>query len=239
MNTVDSDFIDDNFFILSSENNHEFNSRLYGYAIFSKENKDVYDIYINGSVNEIPFDADGAFVNITCKKDSIKIQQDFNGCYGLYFFKKNDFYAISNSFLYLLEYIKNKFELTLNEDFSKYFISERLAALSVSETLINEINILPKDIVIDIDLRNNQIKFNKTTEKEQKIPLNSSEGMSVLDNWFHKWQALLVNLKNSGEKIKVDLTGGMDSRAVFTIFNSPIIDLNSIEVNSSTIVKSL
>lgn len=234
MNVIDSEFIDDNFFLLSSENSHEFNSRLYGYAIFNRENEDIYDVYINGSVNDIPLDADGAFVNITSKKNSIRIQQDFNGCYGLYFFKKDDFYAISNSFLYLMEKMKDRFELSLNQDFAKYFISERLASLSVSETLINEINILPKDVVVNIDLQSNRVKTDRISKKEESIALDSLEGLSILDQWFHKWQGLLVNLKNNGEKIKVDLTGGMDSRAVFAIFNSPIIDLNSIEVNSST-----
>lgn len=92
---MDLDFIHKNFFVISTDNFLNTQSRLYGYAIFDKK------IHINGSVNNIPTYSDGAYINVTKQANKIHIQQDYNGSYGLYLFQKDDYFSVSNSFLYL------------------------------------------------------------------------------------------------------------------------------------------
>ncbi len=106
-------FLLDKFFILSSE--HDFskvNSHLFGYAFF--ENK----LYIDEEINKLlTNDAPGAWVNIVVQSDKIVIQQDFNASFGLYVFRRNDYWAISNSLYLLAKYLGvggRKYKLSLN-----------------------------------------------------------------------------------------------------------------------------
>lgn len=224
----DKEFFDYNFFIINSENYKYQSSRLYGYALFEN------NIYINGVVKNIPSNADGAFINIDCQERKIKIQQDCNGSFGLYLYKNKDFFALSNSFLYLQEYLKNKgVILSLNVDYAQYFMTDELASMSVSETLIKEINLLPADVYVEID-SSGIIHLHKNIKNFRSVALNSKEGVEILDAWYHKWQNIVINLQKNNENIMVDLSGGMDSRATFSIFNSNEIDLSRILVNSAT-----
>ena len=223
-----SDSINDNFFVISSLNCSSIDSRLYGFAFFNNS------FYINGIVKNIPEDADGTYINISRDSKSIRIQQDYNGGYGLYLYQRKGFFAISNSFQYLLDYLKNQVSLSVNLDFAKYFITDELSSLSVSETLINEVKLLSKDSKVTIDLEKNNIEVNTIIDQPEKIPLNTKKGLGILDKWHHKWQSLLVGLQKNEHHIRVDLTGGMDSRAAFSIFNSSQIDLNRMRVNTST-----
>lgn len=229
MLTFKNKAIDYNFFVVSSDNCTEIKPRLYGYVFF--DNK----IYINGNINRIPKCAEGTYVNIYKQENSLFIQQDHSGSYGLYLYQDDEFFAISNSFYYLFNYLKNRVKLSLNEDYLKYFLVEPLSSLSVEETLINEIKILSQDCEIFVDLQNRKLSVNNLFyQKSRKFSPDSKEAIDILDNWYYKWQDVLVSLYKNNQNITVDLTGGMDSRAVFSIFNTSRIDLNNIRVNSST-----
>lgn len=216
------------FFVISSSNCTEIESRFYGFAF--AEDK----FYINGIVGTLPINADGTYINVVKSDNTLEVYQDYNGGYGLYLYKQGDFFALSNSFQYLLDYIKGQVELSLNIDFAKYFITDELASLSVSETLINEVELLPKNIMVKIDLDSKVLTTIKAIDEPTKVPLDSEEGVKILDKWHYKWQSLLAGLQRGNHKITVDLTGGMDSRATFSIFNSSEIDLNNLRVNTST-----
>lgn len=216
------------FFVISSSNCTEIESRFYGFAF--AEDK----FYINGIVSTLPINADGTYINVVKSDNTLEVYQDYNGGYGLYLYKQGDFFALSNSFQYLLDYIKGQVELSLNIDFAKYFITDELASLSVSETLINEVELLPKNIMVKIDLDSKVLTTIKAIDEPTKVPLDSEEGVKILDKWHYKWQSLLAGLQRGNHKITVDLTGGMDSRATFSIFNSSEIDLNNLRVNTST-----
>ena len=224
---MDLDFIHKNFFVISTDNFLNTQSRLYGYAIFDKK------IYINGSVNDIPTYSDGAYINVTKQANKIYIQQDYNGSYGLYLFQKDNYFAVSNSFLYLLNYLKEREFLSLNLDYTKYFVTEYLCSLSISETLINEIKLLPNNISITIDLATKNLNIKNTIKEEEKISLDSEIGIKILDNWYYKWCNVLIGLQNKSELVQVDLSGGMDSRATFSIFNHKKVNFNHISVRST------
>ncbi len=89
--------LENEFFIIDSSNLDTIEQRLYGFSLTDNEVIDNQSMKDN-----ISLDAEGAYVYVEVNKDEIKISQDFNGSYGLYLFKSDDYFAISNSFLKLI-----------------------------------------------------------------------------------------------------------------------------------------
>ena len=95
----------------------------------------------------------------------------------------------------MVDYIKCSYKITLNEDYAKYFISADLCSLSYSETLVNEIKVLPKNYSLNINLNTKSFLLNFIDYKEQSISVNSDEGIKILDNWFYRWTTIFRDLK--------------------------------------------
>ena len=105
------------FFVIDSNNLNSIKDKTYGFTLESLCN----DI----TSENIEFNHEGSYVSIKTDDKSIFIEQDYNGSYGLYLFKKEDYFAISNSFLKLVEHLKNKYELSLHipiEDYNIHLI---------------------------------------------------------------------------------------------------------------------
>ena len=105
----------------------------------------------------------GAYVMIRKNGNQIKINQDFCGCFGLYYFEniKENYFALSNSFLLLEEYLVGRQNFSINKNFADNFIISGLCTPSIQETLINEIKELPSNKVIIIDIKTKKIKNNR------------------------------------------------------------------------------
>ena len=101
----------------------------------------------------------GAFIMIRKEGKYIIINQDFYGSYGLYLYenKKDHYFAISNSFLMLEEYLVGKQKFSLNKDFADNFIISDLCTYSIGETLIKEIKELPSNAFLIIDIKKKKI----------------------------------------------------------------------------------
>lgn len=127
-----------------------------------------------------------------------------------------------------MDYIKYTHKITLNEDYAKYFISIALCSLSYSETLVNEIKVLPKNYSLNINLNTKSISLNFIDYKEQSISVNSDEGIKILDNWFYKWTDIFRDLKFNTNNISFQLSGGFDSRLSLALLLSSNINLNEI-----------
>lgn len=125
-----------------------------------------------------------------------------------------------------MDYIKCSHKITLNEDYAKYFISIALCSLSYSETLINEIKVLPKNYSLNIDINTKSISLNFIDYKYQSIFLNSNEGIKILDNWFYKWTTIFRDLKFNTNNISFHLSGGFDSRLSLALLLSSDINLD-------------
>lgn len=222
-----SNFIKEKFFILDSNNYKDFKTTLYGYYFDEQGN------WITQS-NFEKFDenAHGAYIFVENNNGKITIKQDFNGSYGLYLFQKDNYFAVSNSFLYLVEYLKSKFELSYNYDYANHFLSAGLCSLSYSDTFCNEIKLISRNS--NIIICDDAIKINESEFIDYKIPINSQEGINILDKWFYKWTSIIRNLKKNTNLIKIDLSGGFDSRCCLALFLASNINLDEIRVNSST-----
>lgn len=215
------------FFIIESLNLNSVESKLYGFAIC--DGKIIQD---NEVSDKTEFDGTGVYIYVKKTDNAIEILQDFNGSYGLYLFKKDDYFAISNSFIKLVEHIRENFVLTLNEDYAKAFLSVDVASCVFEETLVNEIIMIPKNYIINININPSSIHFEKIDYGDNSIPISSKKGIELLDQWFYKWVNIFRYIKNKTNNLAFDLSGGFDSRLILTIALNSFIDLNKVEIHS-------
>lgn len=217
----------DEFFVIDSENLDEINGRLYGFSI-----NDGILVENENYNNQQELTGEGAYVYISIDNDTISIFQDFMGSYGLYLFTKNDYFAISNSFLKLVEHLKYKYKLTLNKEFASSLIVSNLCSHIYKETLINEIELLPRNIIIHINKSNKTFSYEQLNYGEKTIDLNSKESLTILDNWFEKWVSVIRFLKVKTNNIQFDLSGGFDSRIIIALLICANIDFDKVLINS-------
>ena len=226
-----SDFLKNHFFIISKDNYGTIKPRLYGFVFYDSNlyvNSDICNTYIN------PSEAYGCFVNVTKEKNILKINQDYFGCYGLYVYETQNYWAVSNSFLYLVEHMKEEKRLHFNLSYAKAFIAQATNQLSYEETMVDEIRLLPKHAGIIIDCDSGEISIAKREQREQNIKINSKEGIELLDNWHSKWNDIINNLLSQNQSLVCDLSGGKDSRASFSILQSPAVSkIENIHFNST------
>ena len=220
--------IEKNFFIIDCENLAEIESNLCGFVIHE-------DGYIQTEVMDdlSKLTRLGSYVYVYSDDKEIRIYQDFNGSYGLYLYKTGDYFALSNSFIKLVDYIKDtKHSMSLNEDYANSFLFAELVTMSYDETLVNEIITLPRNCEVHIDKPNKQITIEEIDFEENTLELDSKKGIETLDKWFYKWVGILRHVKSISNNISVDLTGGFDSRVIAAIWLNANINLDEIRINS-------
>lgn len=215
------------FFIISSDNLEEIQSSLYGFCYV--DNKIVENV---DDIGKNEPNGDGAYVLIKRNNNIISIEQDFIGSYGLYLYNDETFFAISNSLIYLVDYIKTKRKITFNKKYADSFIISPLCSVSCQETIINEITMLDRNAIAMININSRHLSIIYKDNQENSIKLDTEGGMEILDNWFNKWTSIIRNLKRQTNRISVDLSGGFDSRLTFLLFAASNIDLNEIRVSS-------
>lgn len=143
------------------------------------------------------------------------------------------YFAISNSFLLLEEYLIDKQNISLNKEFCDNFIISKLCSPSIYETMIKEINKLPSNIIIVININKRNCKFYYIDYKENSIPLESEEGMNIIDKWVVKWGYIFRSLQKKTKNFSIDLSGGYDTRTVFAILITSGIYLNKVLIKSA------
>ena len=216
-----SKLYDDEFFIIDSKSLEFVNPKLYGFSILNSaivKNEDI-----DNDVNLLGL---GSYIHIKDDDDKIFIYQDFNGSWGLYLYQTEDYFAISNSFLKLVEYLKGNYDVSFNEDYAKSLISTNGSTLIFSQTLVNEISVVPRNQFIIINKCNKHIFFEKINYKSHSVSLNSVEALSILDNWFYHWIHIIRFIKNNTNNIKFDLTGNVESKIIlmFALFSNINLD---------------
>lgn len=224
--------IDENFFIIDSNNLEEISPHLYGYII-SKNGilTDNFFKMIGHYEEPEPF---GVYTMIRIINNNIIINQDYYGSYGLFLFenKNESYFALSNSFLLLVEYLYGNQNLTLNKDLSDQFLAYGIIALSIYETMIKEIAQLPSNALLSISIKKKIISISYIQNKENTIPLESKEGLAIIDKWFDKWGYILRSLKKKTNEISFDLSGGFDSRLALSILLNSGINITEILITS-------
>ena len=228
MNTY-KNITDDEFFIIDSNNINSIKTEFYGYGIakdkiIRKSNFNSFD-ELNGT---------GAYIFIESNNEAISLFQDHVGSYGLYLYKYDDYFAISNSFLKLTEFLsKSDKPISLNEDYTNYYLSVELTVFVPDETLINEITMLPRNCIVHIDKESKKLTTEELDYEENTISLDTEEGINLLDEWYFRWVELFRALRKKTNTMRIDLSGGFDTRIVSAIWLTSNINLNNIRINSS------
>ena len=188
------DFIDDNFFIIDSNNCKNIESKLYGFVI-QDNNIIAFKKNYNKHIDKKEY---GTYLNILKENNTLIIEQDALGSYGLFLYKNNNYLDIS---------------------YFKYFMLQDLTSLSITRTPIKEINQLDKDIQVIIDTNTAAIDFKRDKLQKHIYPIDSKESFEILDTWFSKYCSLIQSLYHADINVQTMLSGGKDSRAVLTLFH--------------------
>ena len=227
-----NELIKKNFFIIDSNNLEKIKSIMYGFSVSIK------GILTNNYYKKIGYYEDpepqGTYIMIRKIGEEIKINQDFCGSFGLYIYenKNTGYFALSNSFLFLEEYLIGKENYTLNKDFADSLIINDLSEFSIYETMVNEIVLIPSNAFIVLNIKKKTFKIYYIDYKENSVPLESEEGLKIIDKWVDKWGYIIRSLKKKTNNILSDLTGGFDTRLVLAILLNSGIDINKISFNS-------
>ncbi len=101
--------------------------------------------------------------------DLISIHQDFIGSFGLYLYQEADYFAISNSFMALVDHLKGHHPITFHQDYANYILNADLCSASFSETMIHEIRLLDRAAVVTIDIPSRQLKLDYVDYQENSV----------------------------------------------------------------------
>ncbi len=227
-----SGIIDTNFFVLDSFNLNQIKSHMYGFTVSTKGIlTDNY--YKKQGYYEEP-EPQGVFIMIRKMNEEIRINQDFYGSFGLYLYEneKTGYFALSNSFLLLQEYLIGKQIFTLNKDFADNLIFSGLCTPSIHETLVNEIIKLPSNAMIIINIAKKKLNLYYIDYKENSIEFGTDESFKIIDKWVDKWGYIIRSIQKQTDNISSNLSGGLDTRIVLAIILNSGIDLNKILIYS-------
>ena len=223
-------FTMDNFFLIDSNNLEFVKPRLYGFIILN----DI--LYINSKEfnYDVPNSSYGSYIIVTKKKDFIRVVQDYSGSYGLYLFKQGDYFALSNSFLYLVNYLSNNNSLSFNYDYAKAFLGPPVSSLVFKETMVKEIQMLPKNAFVDITISTKEMSINSFDQSSHNIRLDSKEAIDIIDQWHQKWNSFFNFIIGDNVQHRFRLSGGKDSRVVLSCFCAPLLNFDNVNIFTAT-----
>lgn len=148
-----------------------------------------------------------------------------------FYYKKNNFWAVSNSLYALAERLKDRGRFRLRKaGFIFYGINHSLGGQPYSEeTLIDGVKILPKDCYISAS----SVSFEVLKHAPLKDIINQEDYCERLVNYVGVWKARLNALFSSVElgSTRCDVSGGIDSRIVMGLTNPK---LNKKKIKYST-----
>ncbi|MBR2529032.1 MAG: hypothetical protein IKE58_11255 [Blautia sp.] len=230
---IDSIFhshVQNGFFFLDSDHLESVTSHLYGFSILD-DRIVTEDTYPEGGSPSFSGGL-GTYVLVERSGRKISITQDYNGSFGLYLFQEGDYFALSNSFLLLVDKLKRSHFLSLNQEYAYLLLAEGFCSLSVTETLVSQIRLLRRNAAVHIDLDQSSLTLTYTDHGENTVDVTSHEGIALLDRWFERWQRILKSLENTDSPIHIALSGGFDSRLTFMLALKSGIDLSRVKVSS-------
>lgn len=206
--------IKDQFFVLDSNTLAQSETHLYGFCISHEHLIENHTLNIQSDFSPTGL---GGYIYLERKGKKLTIYQDFMGCYGLYLFQMDGYFAISNSFLYLVEYLKPRYPMTFNQVYADCFLLSELCSITYENTMVQEIRMLDRSAKVEIDVESCNFAISMIDYEENSILLDSPEGMALLDAWFDRWVKILRSVQIETSNIVTDLSGGFDSRMTFML----------------------
>ena len=219
------------FFFIDSANVQTVENQLYGYCISpiptgsGRQSVDFSDPDLWRKSN------DGSYVIVQSLGGHVIISQDAVGSYGLYLYQEGGYFAVSNSFLLLLERLAHAGrKLTLDKAYADLLLLGDFSMNCCLHTSVCEIKELMRNTALRIDKSGLNVDILEKELAERQTDIDSEAGMALVDAWHGKWTAIIADLAVEQRHICVDLSGGFDSRLVFTLFMSSGVDLRKFTV---------
>ena len=229
-NSVNYFNVEEEFFLIDSDNLPQVRPKFYGYSI---QATGIYEEDNLTSEAIAGLDGRGCYVYVEVKDGKITITQDFNGCWGIYLFRHGDYFAISNSFFRLVDYVKFKYPLTVNRDYCHHLMVNDVSSHAYSETAVNEIQLVERNAIIHIDAKKKTLDLDFIDYREHSISLDSQEGINILDDWLEFYINVLNGIAQHTKFITADLSGGFDTRLSMIPLLHSSIDCNKIKIHSA------
>jgi hypothetical protein len=233
-------------FLSSKELTTSFETRFSGIVYLNDTIIIGEEAFLNYTKQE-PFQSekffDGRFGLIAEEKDCYIAKTDALGQEIFYYYKKNKDWAFSNSFYYLLQWLEtNKISCKAYEA-SLYsglignpFFSTRQGhtlgrELLSNNTTIEEIKVLPKNFYLKIRRETNTLEV--LEDKNIYIDPNKTYEELLLD-YVTKWSSRIKALAEKfPHTIKIDLTGGLDSRVILALTSFSLPQISQLHFQSS------
>ena len=228
-NSINYFDVEKEFFLIDSDNLTNVQTKFYGYSIQQS------GIYENDNLTAeaiANLDGRGCYVYVEVKDGKITIKQDLNGSWGIYLFRHDDYFALSNSFFRLVDHVKFKYPLTVNRDYCHYLLMNDLCSHAYSETAVNEIQLVERNAIVLINIKDKNLQKKLIDYQENTVPLDSEKAMATLDYWVAFWSNVLRNVIQNTKFFITDLSGGFDSRLSWIPLLSTDINLSGIKINS-------
>ena len=150
---------EENFFILDSNNLKNVRAHMYGFSV--SKNGILTDNYYKQLGEYKEPEPQGVYIMIRKLGNDIIINQDIYGSFGIYIYENNktQYFALSNSFLLLEEYLIGKENMSFNKEFADNLILNSLCSFSIEETLIKEIKQIPSNAFIELNINKKSLKI--------------------------------------------------------------------------------
>ncbi|MBD3879894.1 MAG: hypothetical protein SR1Q5_09515 [Quinella sp. 1Q5] len=221
--------VEKEFFLIDSDNLATVQTKFYGYSIQQSGIYEDDNLTAEAIAN---LDGRGCYVYVEVKDEQITIKQDLNGSWGLYLFRHDTYFALSNSFFRLLDHVKFKYSLTVNRDYCHHLLLNDLCSHAYSETAVNEVRLIERNAIIRINIKDKNLKTELIDYRENTIPLDSQEAMTIFDHWIEFWSGVLRSVIQNTRFFTADLSGGFDSRISWVPLLCTETNLNGIKISS-------
>ena len=187
--------------------------------IFEQEGADQY---LQQTGQYISYGEDGCYTCGLKTKEGFSIGTDYVGNGRVFYYKTIHFWAISNSFYKLVQYLrtvtpegffsKTRPDLTPKPHILQAFNIERPFGnqLQTFQTTSNSISLLPSDKYINITRNRFEIR------SVEQTGIRGYE--EHLRNYLNTWLSRIYTALNFRISLSIDITGGLDTRSTLAMF---------------------
>ncbi len=234
MNNIE--IIKQSFFVVDRNNIMQEMNNLYGYLfgpdkVYANEKVDLSHLLDSAQIN----DCIGAYVYFYDSTDKISLLCDSLNSFYLFVYKSDDYWCLSNSFWHMLSHLEeNHKSFTLNTTYVHQMFSVSMSPLSVAKTLANEVSIVPQFTSIWVDKNSYDLHFEKGVFEFETLDIDSDKGMNLFYSWINKYVSFYHMILKEKYHMRIDLSGGYDSRVSFSFAYAAGLsdDSNNVEVFS-------
>ena len=217
------------FFYFTSDS--DFPARFFrGYA-FCGNDLVIGETGVELFKQEIPFREDGHYFLLRQDGQRFIGGTDYKGSMKLFTYKSSDGWAFSNSFALLVDQIKSRgWKLSIRPEHIETWNQKGSfwQQLWSFDTAVEEISLVPSHSVISIESGNLLVKRHETLE-------HFADYETAMANFLNIWLGRAAALMQG--PLKVDITGGVDSRvnlALFLAAGQRFGDTNQMTFNCGT-----